>query len=323
MPKNTVYKEALLQLAVQNALGTQATFAATTVLLIENLKEKIKVTDDETLDLVTDNPFYKPTRKTNERSEWGFDVPWIYSGTAGTASVLESVFRVCGLDPTAVVGTDVTYNRAALSAVDAASIRMYADIDGANAYLYQGIDARGQLGTTWEAGKIPRFNITNFLSTYIKPSSEPMITPDFGAQKTNIGENWEGDVAYETTLTIDGTDHSLCMESMSNDNIAAMTIAISPKAGCTKRAEPSNADASTFTVKYKLPDFATEFNPWDLDGKALAVSFGCGSVAGQRIKIGSTSVEPVGEITREEGNDKTTYISQSFKSLVAPTLIEE
>lgn len=322
MAKNVTFKEGILQLAVQSALGSAATLSASTVLLIEDLAIQVMVSDEETLDLVTNDSLYKLTRKSNKRNVFGFTIPWIYSGTAGTASVLEALFLIGGFDSTVVASTSVTYTRAAIGAVDAATVKMLADDDGSNAYEYQGIDGRLQIGCNWEAGKVPRFPVSNLITSYVLPSSGSSVTPDYGNQKTNIGESWEGGVVYSAKLTVDGSAKNLCLESMSNDNLAGMEMVIVPHAGCSAGATPKNAD-SVYSVKYKLPDFASEFNPWDLDDKALAVEFGCGSAAGKKIKISCASVEVVGETKREEGADGTTYITQTFRCQTGNVIVEE
>jgi len=322
MPKTVSYEQALLLFSVQTAWGQAATLNGGTALLVENLKEQVGVSDEDKMNPVSDDPLYKPVRKTNLRNVFGFDILWNYSGAAGTPSVLEGVLNICGMNSLVEADKNVTYTRGNINDLPSATVKMIADIDGDKAYEYQGFNGRGQVGVTWEAAKVPRFNITNLLASYMPPSETTTITPDWKAQKTNIGESWEGEIGYDCHIVIDDTTHNLCLEKMNNDNIAAMTIAISPTAGCQAGAEATNAE-SMFSIKYKLPDFSSEFNPWSLDGKSIAISFGCGSEAGKRIKITCDSVEVSGETTREAGAGSNTFINQKFRCLTAAVIIEE
>jgi hypothetical protein len=318
--KVTSYDQALLQIGIQSARGTPAVLTASSVLLVGSLEASIKQMDEEQMDLASDDPFYKPTSRSNFRTSFKFDVPWIYSGTAGTASPLEPVFLCCGFDSTKTAGSKVVYTRASLSGVDLATMVMQGDIDGATADEYKTTDAIGEIGCTWEAGKKPRFNVSNLTGNYILPANAALVVPNWGVQKTNLGEEWEGTVAYMGKFVVGGVDKALCLTSMSCDNLSGMTVKRTPFAGCTGGTVPSNVQPK-FTVTYRKPDYALEFNPWSLD--KVGVEFGCGSVAGRKIRISCPSLEVVGETKRTKGPDGNTFITQTLQALTAITITEE
>lgn len=322
MPKIVAYDNAILQIGIQSARGTAAALTASSVLLVGNLEASIKLLDEENLSLNTDDPFFNPTIRSNLRNAFKCNVPWIYSGTAGTASPLQPLFLCTGFDATVTAGSKVTYTRAPITGIDLATVVMQGDIDGANAYEYRAVDAIGEIGCNWEAGKIPKFAINNLMGNFILPSSVTKVTPAWGTQKTNIGEQWEGTIAYTGKYTIGGVDKTLCLTSMSIDNLAGYTVKRITYAGCSGMTIPSIAP-SKLTVTYRIPDFATEFNPWNLPNAGIGVEFGCGSVAGRKIKIACASMEPIGEIKRTKGPDGNTFITQTLNALTGFVITEE
>lgn len=321
------YDEALLRFAIETTEGTAATLTNATVLYVESLKENIGEGDSETLDMVTPDRFDQPERRSNLRSSFDFTVPWMCSGVAGTASPLAPVFRACGGDVIvdAVLKT-VTYARSRPSTIDSATVEMLGDfaeddLGNQTAYRYAALGCRGQMGFEWVANKTPRFIISNMLGAYQRPSQVAYVEPNYGNQKTNLGEIM--DLGMLNARTLDGK--TICLASAKVDNFFGYTMSRPADQIC--RTTVAQTVQPTLTVVYALPELQTHFNPWEY-AESLAqirrVPFvvGLGTVAGKRIKAQFNAVQP-GKPERQKGAGGNTQISQTFKVLEKPILIED
>lgn len=323
----TVYDEALLRFAIETTEGTAAAMTAASVLYVEGLKENIGEGDSETIDAVTPDRFDQPERRSNMRSSFDFTLPWMYSGTRGTPSALAPVFRVCGGN--LIVDQDlnqVRYERARPSAIDSATVEMLGDFaeDGAGnqtAYRYAALGCRGQMGFDWVANKTPRFIISNLIGSYLRPSQVAFVEPDYGNQKTNLGDMM--DLGSLHARTLNGKD--ICLASAKVDNFFGYTMSRPADQIC--RTTVAQTVQPTLTLVYALPDLQNHFNPWEYaeslaQVRRLPFEVGLGTQDGKRIRAEFGALQP-GKPERQKGAGGNTQISQTFKILEKPVLIEE
>lgn len=126
------------------------------------------------------------------------------SGAAGTAPAYDALLRGCGLTPTTVASTSVTYDPVSASFE---SLWMEANYDG-NQHIGKG--ARGSFGFQWATRGIPAFNFA-FQGLYQAPSAAALPTYDLSA--FTVPEAFNN--ANTPTASLHGVD--LALESISLD----------------------------------------------------------------------------------------------------------
>ncbi len=168
-------KNSLILAKVETTYGTDATPTGTDALLVSSPSLKV----DGNL-LVRDyvrstlSPIGHVVGRKNVTVT--FETELKGSGAAGTAPEIDALLRGCGMHPTVVASTSVTYDPVSTGAE---SITMYVYFDG---LMHKVVGCRGSFSFNLEAGSYGKFSWT-FEGKYAKPTDTPMATPTFNATK--------------------------------------------------------------------------------------------------------------------------------------------
>ena len=311
---NITIENRIVRMAIQAVAGTPQALTAASVLQIDGFNPDIGQADSNVFKF--GGKFNKNTRYTNFRSGFSGTVPYMFSGTAGTAGPLAALFRACGFNQDDQAA-QVVYSLATADEQDMITVDMLDDISATEAYLCQIANARGVLGIDWEAGKEFKFPVT-MLGDYARPVIAPKVVPDWGDQQTNIGDAFIGANIANNALQLDG--QHLCLVSAKSANIAGFSTS-RIQTTCPTTTDLSNADAQLELV-YPMPDIATEFNPYELYDSGRIIPFNCaaGSAAGKRMGL---SIGKLQAAKPQENNiDGRLYMTQSFDILEAPVFTE-
>ena len=259
---------------------------------------------------------------TREWWEFGLDVPYAFSGVAGTPSALESVFRMCGADAVVVANTSVTYSRAKLRDFDSAMVQMHTPLaDGSESYVRTATASRGQLNFKMTVGEDIVFSVASAVGNYHEPVSGAVITPNYGNQRTNLFGAPRA--SKLTTKLLNGK--AICFHSIDATNFFGYSIQHSENS-CVERAEPMDSKpAGTIKVQIEMPDWA-DWNPYILSNRSTlnTVPFAveCGVVAGKILAATVAEVQ-VGEPNEVILSNKKRGIELMLQIVHNPQIVEK
>lgn len=259
---------------------------------------------------------------TQEWWEFTSEMPYSYSGTAGTPSALEKVLLMCGATSTVSPGTSVAYARESGSDHDSASLQWRTPTaDGAEDYIRVCSGARGQLGFKIKPGEDIVFTLSG-KGNYEEPETGAVIVPDFGTQRTNLfGAAKASNVTLKTLA-----GHAICIDSLDAENFFGFDAEYEEtlcEAGCKLR---DSKPAGTLKVRFAMPDWDSEFNPYNLANRnsvaTVAFALSLGTVAGRKLDINVAEVQ-AGEPSEVILDNKTRGMELTLQIVHNPTITEK
>ncbi len=316
------FEPRMILLGKENVEGAGAVPAlvAASVLLTENSSAQIGVGDSRENKYDTNKAGSRnnPVETTNLQNKISFDTPFAFPAVPGTAGPLDNLLLCAGFDVVhdPIAKTSI-FTPSTLSSIDTVHASMRADESGGNDIEYASKGMRGIFNLSIAIGERIKLDGINLEGSYILPDEVAHLDEDLGVQLNNLIASCNADTI--DAVTLDGK--AVCLESLNIGNAGGLVLTKS-NMSC-EDSVIADAASPEGTIIYRKPDYATEFNPFELGEshitqKSVPLVFEITSTGIGKLSI-TADVQPL-ETQRTKLKDTTSGITQKLKFLSVPTL---
>lgn len=270
MPAANTYRinelSRFLMCSVESVYDQEETLAATDVFATMGLQGEVYNGDTEQISFDGGDGVDMPQLTSNPYNGFSFEFFGSGSGSVGVPPQASKIFRACGANEYVIASeaaTDssaarVTYRSGDVRDLDSGTFKMFQKV-GEDKYLqYLTTGARGQVGFSFQDGKIPRFSVSNLIGRYHKPTVLNAAQGTYyGDQKTVLPL----EANFENTAALEYGGHQLCVDSLSIDNIFGMSMSRKDQPGC--RSTNAKRVTPEIKLKFRMPNWEQAFNPYE------------------------------------------------------------